>query len=86
MWYSIPPTSEVSMQSISRSFLLRLSLTVLALAAAIHLQIPKLSIRPANATSTCPNTTCYGPTLCTYAASETCAIGSRTGPCTVSNC
>ena len=74
------------MQSISRSFLLRLSLTVLALAAATHLQVPKLSVRPANATSACPNTTCYGPTLCTYAANETCAIGSRTGPCTVSEC
>ena len=83
MWYAIPPTSEVSMQSISRSFLLRLSLTVLALAAAMHLQIPEL---PANPPSECPNTTCYGPTLCTYAANETCAIASKTGPCTVSNC
>jgi hypothetical protein len=74
------------MQSISRSFLLRLGLTLLALAAAMHLQVPKLSIRPADATSTCPNTSCYGPTLCYYSAGEACAIGSRTGPCTVSNC
>jgi len=74
------------MQSISRSFLLRLGLTLLALAAAMHLEIPKLSIRLADATSACPNTTCYGPTMCTYAAHETCAIASRTGPCTVSNC
>lgn len=86
MWYPIPPTSEVSMQSISRSFLLRFTLTLLALAAAMHLQIPKLSIRPANATSACSNTDCYGPTLCNYAAGLQCAIGSRTGPCTVSHC
>lgn len=74
------------MQSISRSFLLRLGLTLLALAAAMHLQIPRLSIRPADATSTCPNTDCYGPTLCNYSAGTVCAIGSRTGPCTVSYC
>jgi hypothetical protein len=74
------------MQSISRSFLLRLSLTLLALAAAMHLQIPKLSIQPADATSGCANTTCYGPTLCSYSAGTLCAIGSRTGPCTVSYC
>lgn len=74
------------MKSISRPFLLRLGLTVLALAAAMHLQIPKLAIRPAGATSTCANTTCYGPTLCTYSAGTLCAIGSRSGPCTTSYC
>jgi hypothetical protein len=74
------------MKRISRSFLLRLSLTVVALAAATHLRIPKLSIRPAGATSTCANTTCYGPTLCSYSAGTLCAIGSRTGPCTTSYC
>lgn len=74
------------MKSISRSFLLRLSLTVLALAAAMHLQIPKLSIRPADATSTCPNTECYGPTMCNYFTNARCAIGSRNGPCTVYSC
>jgi hypothetical protein len=74
------------MQSISRSFLLRFSLTVLALAAAMHLEVPKLSIRPADATSTCSNTECYGVNMCNYFPNARCAIGSRNGPCTVYSC
>lgn len=74
------------MTSIFRSFLLRLSLTVLALAAAMHLGIPKLAVRPADATSTCPNTECHGAEMCRYSPRIVCALSSRTGPCTASWC
>lgn len=74
------------MKSISRSFLLRLSLTVLALAAAMHLGIPKLAIRPADAISTCANTECHGAEMCRYAPKTVCALSSKTGPCTASWC
>jgi hypothetical protein len=83
MWYSIPPTTEASMQSISRSFLLRVSLTVVALAAAMHLQIPNLAANPDHP---CSNSRCYGPTMCIYAAGEICVISGPEGPCTTSKC
>lgn len=74
------------MRIVSRSFLLSFSLTVVALSAAMHLGIPKVAVRPANATSSCPNTECHGYQMCRYSPTVICALHTREGPCTAWRC
>lgn len=69
----------------SRSLLLKMLLTLVALLAAMQLGVTGMGVSRAQAQA-CPNTECHGWQMCRYSPRVSCALYTRDGPCTASRC